>query len=624
MTGAPLPTPDRAAQVRRWTRRVPHRPLALAAVVALLLATTFNGYWRVSRDSSVYRGVARSLTAGEGYRFAGEPETKFYPGLPLLLAAFDRALGEDVFRPRWALLATALCAAGGLACYAAALGRAVGEAGRWAVAFAVVATAVGRDFLEAAHGLMSEGPYLLAVGATLWAFGELRASREAFGRGTSVPLSARARGAEGRGQNRVTEVTLPDGFQALDDFERRPRSRRRPVAWAVVGAAAMLAAAMLRPTFWALLAAWAGASLWCAFGLGRFGVGGDRGTEVPLPGGGSGGAARRRAFWAGVALLPVAVVLAWLALDPRPDGASVVSVSGGTYDGLVERNVRYGGALYPLVQLVRLVLSDHLPEAMFGLKLGPPAFAVVAGPLLAVAVVWLLRRGAILGLFVAATVAMHAASWSVPRYYLPVVPLLDVAWAVGVARVAVAAARWADRRSGRPGAGRSWGTGMAAGVLAVGLGGSMVLHALRFAEFAAVQRAGSLAAFIEAYRPGLADEIALSKEIARAVPAGGRVLGPEPAIESYLSNRAVDSPATLGLFAGLDERSPDPAEVRRRLDAAGVTSGVWPADAYRDRRSRWAMGEGGPIAPAPGDPVARVGEFTLRPIAPAPPAGATP
>lgn len=82
-----------------WTNALARRrrPLLISLVVLILLG--FNGIWRVGLDSSLFRGVARSLANGEGFRFGGEINTHVYPGFPLLLAGLQRVFGDSPIPP---------------------------------------------------------------------------------------------------------------------------------------------------------------------------------------------------------------------------------------------------------------------------------------------------------------------------------------------------------------------------------------------------------------------------------------------------------------------------------------------------------------------------------------------
>src|SRR5438270_2683549 len=104
--GAEAPADNPFLLVRfRW--------LALA-LLALLFALSFNGHWRVGRDSATFRGIARNLVRSHQYVFrprSGSPRAArriekqeiVYPGMPLLLAGVDRAFGEGDVAPQVAM-----------------------------------------------------------------------------------------------------------------------------------------------------------------------------------------------------------------------------------------------------------------------------------------------------------------------------------------------------------------------------------------------------------------------------------------------------------------------------------------------------------------------------------------
>jgi len=48
-------------------------------------------------DSSIYRGLARSLASGQGYHFGEFGTHQIYPGLPVLLAGSRRSSASMSF-----------------------------------------------------------------------------------------------------------------------------------------------------------------------------------------------------------------------------------------------------------------------------------------------------------------------------------------------------------------------------------------------------------------------------------------------------------------------------------------------------------------------------------------------
>src|SRR5690349_12570860 len=73
-----------------------HKKLCLLASLIPIIIS-FNGRWRMGLDSSIYRGLARSIATGNGYHFGEFGTHQIYPGLPVLLAAITKIFGEHVF-----------------------------------------------------------------------------------------------------------------------------------------------------------------------------------------------------------------------------------------------------------------------------------------------------------------------------------------------------------------------------------------------------------------------------------------------------------------------------------------------------------------------------------------------
>jgi hypothetical protein len=88
--------PDTELGPAPWSRiqRVGAGTFALALLASLPLLV--HPWWDVRNDSAMYVATARSLAAGEGYRYLGEPFTVRPPGFALLLAPFVGS--ESAFR----------------------------------------------------------------------------------------------------------------------------------------------------------------------------------------------------------------------------------------------------------------------------------------------------------------------------------------------------------------------------------------------------------------------------------------------------------------------------------------------------------------------------------------------
>src|SRR5688572_30739824 len=66
------------------------------AFLAVLYLVSCNGQWRIGHDSSIYGGLAANIAAGKGYVFGEWASRQAYPGLPYLLAGIQKICGTDV------------------------------------------------------------------------------------------------------------------------------------------------------------------------------------------------------------------------------------------------------------------------------------------------------------------------------------------------------------------------------------------------------------------------------------------------------------------------------------------------------------------------------------------------
>jgi hypothetical protein len=183
------------------------------ALVVVVNVAAFNGRWRVGPDSALYREVARNLAEGRGYTFRGEHHDHAYPGLPSLLAGIDRVFGpQDALRPRVAIAVMV-----GISLLTVVLvHRLVGlYFPPWLAVCVAGSVGLNYTFIQHAHDLLTDMPFLLGVVSALLGIGELARSATA----------------------------------------------RRRAAWGAVAAAGMVIAIAMRPTFWALAGAMLGACL---------------------------------------------------------------------------------------------------------------------------------------------------------------------------------------------------------------------------------------------------------------------------------------------------------------------------------------------------------------------------
>lgn len=212
----------------RVTDAIARFRLAFFIGIGVLYVLGFNGRWRVGQDSAIYRGLALSLAHGEGYQFGEWAPKQIYPGFPYLLAAVERMLGPAHPTPSLAeqqrLLgpSPATTASVMIALVSAVLALIVTyrlirlNYETWVATTITCGVATNAIFLQHAHELLTDVPFLLGVVTALYGW----------------ELLKRAQG----GSAHVVATLL-----------------------AVVG---LVIAALLRPTFWILAIAWAAVCVW--------------------------------------------------------------------------------------------------------------------------------------------------------------------------------------------------------------------------------------------------------------------------------------------------------------------------------------------------------------------------
>lgn len=199
--------------VQRWIVKL---RWVIFALLGLLLIAGHNGYWRIGRDSALYRSVADNLASGRGYTFRNQRERHIYPGLPYLLEGIDKIFGrQSQLHPRAALLVMLLM---GMATLVVVYQLVRTYFPPWVAVAVTTGVGINREFLQQAQELMTDLPFLLGASLTMLGIARLP---KAAGIGRKI------------------------GFGIL----------------ALVGA---VIAVSMRPTFWALLLAWIGA---CFIGL---------------------------------------------------------------------------------------------------------------------------------------------------------------------------------------------------------------------------------------------------------------------------------------------------------------------------------------------------------------------
>ena len=189
---------------------------AIFALLGFLLIASHNGYWRIGRDSALYRSVADNLASGRGYTFRNQREHHIYPGLPYLLAGIDRVFGrQSQMHPRVALL---VMMAMGIATLVVVYQLVSTYFPPWIAIAVTCGVGINHEFLQQTNELMTDLPFLLGASMTML------------------------------GIARVPKAST---------FSRK-------VWFAILILFGAVIAVSMRPTFWALLLAWIGA---CFIGL---------------------------------------------------------------------------------------------------------------------------------------------------------------------------------------------------------------------------------------------------------------------------------------------------------------------------------------------------------------------
>ena len=208
----PIPQPSENI-VQRWIVKL--RWPIFALLVFILLAA-HNGYWRIGRDSALYRSVADNLASGRGYTFRGQREHHIYPGLPYLLAGIDKVFGrQSPMHPRAALLVMMTM---GMLTLVVVYYLVSTYFPPWIAVAVTTGVGINHEFIQQTNELMTDLPFLLGVCTTLLGIARLPKTKN---------------------------------------------NLQRTIFAALILVGAIVTVAM-RPTFWALLLAWVGA---CFVGL---------------------------------------------------------------------------------------------------------------------------------------------------------------------------------------------------------------------------------------------------------------------------------------------------------------------------------------------------------------------
>ncbi|HSI35808.1 MAG TPA: hypothetical protein VK986_19655 [Tepidisphaeraceae bacterium] len=464
----------------------------LFALAGVLLICSFNGQWRVSRDSAAYRGLAHGLATQGKYVFrtnagvegyADQSDIR-YPGLPVLLAGVEKVFGPGDAPAILLIMAT------GVGALLLSWGWARRSLPAWVAVVVVFGTALNGRFAEHCNEVLSDIPFLFGVMALLIA------------------------------------------------FDRLMRGGRDPVA-AVVVAVCLVFLAMMRPTFWVVGLAVALTCVWGVFGR-------IRSCETPAE-----SRHRRVACLISLGALVAAALVFLFVLDPRGKREGT-----GSYQHRIEAmfaDVKTVVGRAP--QNLNDLLEQTLPESFFGTQLGSGFIkagqevgrrGAVGKPLkwgptgafsllLIGSGVALARRNVLWGMLVLTTVGTMVLFGSVPRYFLMILPVLLAGWALMVAGLA----RWAGSRCGP-----QWGPVCAAGVAFAGLGLVILPNLVQVVDLVREQhgmtRKLAYVGFETSYHGGDWTAAYGVRDMLREhVKPGERVIGPESTVLTYMSGRDV-------------------------------------------------------------------------------------
>jgi hypothetical protein len=163
---------------------VKHRRLLFACSLIPLLIS-FNGRWRMGLDSSIYRGLAQSIATGQGYHFGEFGSHQIYPGLPVILAGFDKLLGENIYRPLGPLIFTMLCSLLTLVLVYRLIGR---HYPKWMAVSVTCCVACNSWFVNLSNEVLTDIPFLLGLIASLLGWDLLQSAADKKSRWKSATL----------------------------------------------------------------------------------------------------------------------------------------------------------------------------------------------------------------------------------------------------------------------------------------------------------------------------------------------------------------------------------------------------------------------------------------------------
>lgn len=348
-----------------WLESVAHQyRRGVWAFIVCFYLLSINGLWRATPDSALYLSVARSIARGEGYVYHGEIHRLAYPGLPYFLAGLMK-ISPAYFLAIADLAMVLMSLAGFWLTY-----RMLLQLVRPGVAMIVtLVVAVNYQVYQCGLTILTDAPFFMGSLAVLYG-GMLCGVLPARPLDKSIPPRHNPPGG----------FVLLVGGLALCAITR-------PVSYLLFGCTVLAA----------MFAAWQAPTL-----------------------------NRRRAALIAVGAIAglVAIAAAIVALDPRRNQAA----SSDIYEQAMTWHIRQATSdlSKPLTSGWHLI-GTELSEAMFATSMTRPGDVIVSSATLIAAGI-ILRRWPMALLWLSATLAIQLFVKPVPRYMIPVMPLLYLAW----------------------------------------------------------------------------------------------------------------------------------------------------------------------------------------------------
>ncbi|MCC6239871.1 MAG: hypothetical protein IT448_06215 [Phycisphaerales bacterium] len=358
----------------------------------------FTGQWHPEPDSAMYLTIGRNLARGEGFTYLGEPNALAYPGLPYLIGGAFWLFGPEA---QWAARLIIFLFA--LACLGLAYRLYYLHSDARTAIFLTCMFGSSYSLYHYTTEIRNDVPFTVGVLAVL------------------VGLESWRRFYFSRSAAALDQSALPDGGTRSEPSDCRsidkvqPKQVRRSIPWcdSMVMLVGLLLAMTMRPHAWVLLGALAGA-----------------GAIALLK------TRKRRAIVLTGLVAMVLLILAVIYADPR-SGARTYEMDILRKAGALTTPVGWNA----LTQNGWKLLNSTVSEATLSQSIAP-GLTVIYSSIILMLGVGLIRYRWVWGLFIIGTLVMVLVVLPLPRYLLPILPLLVLAWFKAMV--------WINRRWGRP------------------------------------------------------------------------------------------------------------------------------------------------------------------------------